>query len=192
MVQSAVNLFVALKFVKLLATPWKDWEAFKLGLIDNSGNKIKKAETSEEKSAMSIFHILTKNVKRLLEKIPFGKSKLATYATALYLIREEYGDDSYRAIEDEFIKYLKKSHDLSEDFKPKSFIIDHELPTGKYIVTQGPFENSVVILHKPIKNIDYIMNTPIFEAINVLSHEKIIFAPHELRNFDSKSCGEQK
>ena len=37
----AIDLFVTYRFIKLLVTPFKDTDAFKLGIIDEDGNKIK-------------------------------------------------------------------------------------------------------------------------------------------------------
>ena len=84
----AVEVFLAYRFVKLLATPFDEWEAYKLGVIDNRGNSKKKAQTSEERKAFNLFHVVTRNIKRVLEKLPFGKSKLASFAAAMFLIRE--------------------------------------------------------------------------------------------------------
>lgn len=177
---SAVSVFVAIKFVKLLATPWKEWDAYKIGLIDKHGKKIKNAKTIEEKSAMSIFHIMVKNIKRLLEKIPFGKSKLATYATALYLIREKLGDDSKVAIQSELLRYMDHQFDLQEQFEAPQQLI-YELHKGKYEVRQGPYEGSVIILTEMIQSIGYEMNAPIFEAIDVITQKRVIFSPEDLR-----------
>ena len=85
------DFFYALRFLRLLTTPWNKTTAFELGLVDGKGKIIKKPETSEEKNAYNIFHKLVFNLKRLLNKIPLGKSTLASYAAALYLIKEETG-----------------------------------------------------------------------------------------------------
>lgn len=81
----AADLAYTIRFLTLLVTPWEKSEAFKLGLIDDRGKRQRKAETSEEKSAMTAFHKLVYNIKRL---IPGGK--IGSYASALYLIKENY------------------------------------------------------------------------------------------------------
>ena len=65
--------------------------AIELELIDDKGKVIKKPKTNEEKSAYTVFHRLVFNIKRLLSKLPFGQTKLASYATALFLIKEHTG-----------------------------------------------------------------------------------------------------
>ena len=85
---STVDLILIYQFLKRLTTPFEKTEAFKLGLIDKNGKKIRSPETSEEEKAYGYFDRLTFNIKKLIEQLPGGKSKLASYAAALFLIRE--------------------------------------------------------------------------------------------------------
>jgi len=84
----AMDLYIAYSIVNLLTKPWEKWDAFKLGLIDDKGNKLKKAKTKEEKEAMTKKLIIVRNIKRLLGKLPGGNSKFATAAAALFLLHE--------------------------------------------------------------------------------------------------------
>jgi hypothetical protein len=88
----AGDLFYTFRFVKMLTTPFDETDAFKLGIIDKDGKRVrsKKIESSEEKDAYSTFMRLVFNVKRMLEKLPGGKSRLASYAAALFLLKEKY------------------------------------------------------------------------------------------------------
>jgi hypothetical protein len=66
-------------------------DAFKLGIIDENGKPLKKASQlmkSEEKDAYTVFHRMVFNIKRLIEIAPGGSSKIASFAAALYLIKE--------------------------------------------------------------------------------------------------------
>ena len=95
LIQRGADLVYTFRFIKLLVTKWTDFDAYKLGIIDADGKVLKKAstlETPEEKSAYTMFHRLVFNVKRLLNKIPVvGKTTLASWAAALWLIKEETG-----------------------------------------------------------------------------------------------------
>jgi hypothetical protein len=54
----------------------------------------------------------------LIEKVPGGKSRLASYAAALFLIKEhvrEYQDSDGQLVEKEFYKYLKDNDLLEEE-----------------------------------------------------------------------------
>ena len=84
------DLFYAFRFLRLLTQKWETTPAFKLGLIDKDGKRLKdiKIDNPGKKSAYTVFHRLVFNVKRLLQKLPFGKTTIAKYAAALYLIKE--------------------------------------------------------------------------------------------------------
>lgn len=87
----AGDLFYTFRFIKMLTTPFEETEAFKLGIIDKEGKRIKSknVSSSEEKSAYTTFHKLCFNLKKLLGKVPGGSSRLASYAAALFLLREK-------------------------------------------------------------------------------------------------------
>jgi|TARA_Y100000310_G_scaffold163841_1_gene163657 hypothetical protein len=90
-VSRVADLFYAFRFLRLLTMPWEKTTAFKLNLIDKDGKRLKavKVETPGQKSAYTVFHRLVFNVKRLIQKIPgVGKTTVAKYAAALYLIKE--------------------------------------------------------------------------------------------------------
>ena len=85
----AVDLILIYQFLKRLTTPFNKTEAYKLGLIDERGNRTdKEIETKKEEDAYGYFDRLVFNIKKLIEKVPGGKSTLGSYAAALFLIRE--------------------------------------------------------------------------------------------------------
>jgi hypothetical protein len=81
----------AIRFLRLLTTRWTSTGAYKLGMIDANGRHIRSPQNSVERSKYNIFHRLVFNLKRLLNKIPLGKTTIASYLTALYLIKEHTG-----------------------------------------------------------------------------------------------------
>tara|TARA_B100000925_G_C21870757_1_gene414175 strand:+ start:7 stop:612 length:606 start_codon:yes stop_codon:yes gene_type:complete len=121
MASPAIDAFITFRFLKLLVTPFNKTEAFKLGIIDERGKVLRKYKTLErvsERQAYTILHRLVFNVKKLIEKLPGGKSRLASYAAALFLIKEhvnEYHDSDGQLIEKEFYKYLKDNDLLEEE-----------------------------------------------------------------------------
>lgn len=105
----AADFAYAIRFLKLLVTPWDKTEAFKLGIVDERGKTIKKGKdlkTPQEKAAYTIFHRLVFNLKRVIQKLPFGKTLVASYASALFLIREETGmsDDQIKKTLEKFLE----------------------------------------------------------------------------------------
>jgi len=80
------------RFIKTLVQPWTKTDAYKLGLIDQRGNKLQSPVTNEEKNAYTFFHRVIFNFKRLLEKLPGNTlTRLASFASALALLSEATG-----------------------------------------------------------------------------------------------------
>ena len=84
-----MDLFLTYQFIKRLATPFDETEAFRLGLIDDQGKRLKYAKSQDEKKAMQPFDRMIFNMKRLLAKFPGGNRQIASYAAAILLLREE-------------------------------------------------------------------------------------------------------
>ena len=70
----AIDLFVTYRFLKLLTTPFNKTDAFKFGIIDEKGNRIKKPKstqpavdlnTTEMKNSYTILHKLVFNIKKI-------------------------------------------------------------------------------------------------------------------------------
>lgn len=108
-----VDLFLVYQFIRRLATPFNKWDAYKLGIIDDAGKvliKKKDLTTSEQKKAWGVFDILVANIKKLLAKVPGGSSRLASYAAALFLIKEwNHFSDSSLLTEDTTEKEIDES-----------------------------------------------------------------------------------
>ena len=86
-----LNLFLVYQFIRRLATPFDEWEAFDLGIIDDEGEILisrKKLKTVREKEAFGAYDLMILNLKKMLEKVPGGNRRLASYAAALYLLKE--------------------------------------------------------------------------------------------------------
>ena len=63
------------------------------GSIDKDGKLLRKRntlKTQEEKKSFTLLHRLIFNLKRILHKIPVVRSKIGTYATALYLLKQHF------------------------------------------------------------------------------------------------------
>ena len=94
-----VDLFLVYQFIRRLATPFEKWPAYEAGVIDGNGNiLIKKKDrllVSQRKS-FGIFDLMILKLKKLLGKVPGGKTRLASYAAAIWLIKEwkHFSEDS--------------------------------------------------------------------------------------------------
>lgn len=86
-----VDLFLVYQFIRKLTTPFEKWEAYKLGIIDEKGNILIKRKNflqKKQRDAFGIFDLMILNLKKILAKVPGGSSRLASYAAALFLIKE--------------------------------------------------------------------------------------------------------
>jgi hypothetical protein len=88
---SIKDLYLCYEFLKKLTTPFDQWEAYKLGIIDKKGNQLKLIQdfkTQKEKDAFGYFDLLILHLKQLLALVPGGESKIGTYAASLLLLKQ--------------------------------------------------------------------------------------------------------
>ena len=133
-----VDLFLVYQFIRRLATPFNKWKAYEAGVIDADGKILvkKKDRDSKQKKAWGIFDRMIANLKKLLAKVPGGSSKFASYAAALFLIKEykaftdesllneditdEQLEESLLLFNDRYVNYIKENADvkaLNEEIK---------------------------------------------------------------------------
>ena len=178
----------AFRFLKLLVTAWEDTSAFKNGIIDENGKRIKKPVTAEEKESYTIFHRLVYNIKRLLNKLPLGQTKLASYAAALYLIKEESGltEEQIEKVLNKLDLHLEKDDGLTESWHvrdsvllPGDYILQEDFPnplTGEMIHLKG----TKVKVDEDCEPIDVLFNTPIYEVTHIHTNQKMYVAAGDL------------
>ena len=186
----AVDLFVVYRFLKLLVTPWKKQEAYKLGIIDKDGKTLKKSRdlgTETERSAFTLLHRLVCNLKRIMMKIPGVRTQLGTYATALFLLREHYNIENLP--EGEITKFLIENKLVSFDNNISEEVMGfgNMLPMGDYTlkdqVTADDDEidaqpGDIVSALEDIPPSDTIFGVDVFPVIHKKSN-KIIYVSLE-------------
>jgi len=190
----AVDLFVTYRFLKLLVTPWKKQEAYKLGIIDDKGKnliKSSKFEREEQRSAFTLLHRLVFNCKRIMQKIPFVRSQLGTYATALFLLKEHYKIENLP--EAEITKYLleNKLIDLNDKISEEVIGFGNMLPMGEYKlkdqVTADDDEvdaqpGDVVTALEDTPPSDRVLGVDIFPVIHQKSNKKIYVSLEDIND----------
>lgn len=158
--EGAVELFLTYKFIRLLVTPWKETEAFEEGVIDNKGKLLVKgsAQSSAQKKVYTPFHRLVFNIKRILEKVPFGSSRIKSYAAALFLLKEEHG-----MAEEDILKVLEDlghstAIDLDEDVK--------HIEEGQHILNHdiANYSKGSIINLDSIEPVSYFAGVPIYKT----------------------------
>ena len=87
--ESISDFVLSYQFLKAVGTPFKEFKAFELGLIDENGTRLKYAETPEEKEAMTSWDKLILNVKRLMNR--FGiRNQTSQRIISLFLLKESH------------------------------------------------------------------------------------------------------
>ena len=108
--KKAGDLVYTFRFIRMLVLKWPEWDAYKLGIIDKDGKRIKstKIDGDEMRSAWTPFIRICANIKRLISKIPGGGSRLGGFVSALYLIKENGN------LKDKDIKKILESVDIND------------------------------------------------------------------------------
>ena len=191
----AIDLFVTYRFLKLLTTPFEKQDAFKLGIIDKDGNRIRQPKstkpavelaTSELKNAYTILHKLVFNVKKLFNKVPGLRTKVGTYAAALFLLKDTFKEsvDDPDVFEKEFMKYLKEEGiEMDNSISEEVIGFGEILPKGNYVLKQDILnkqeeelsakKGDKVIAYEDESPVDTILGVEIFPVIHVKTQEKI-------------------
>ena len=203
----AIDLFVTYRFLKILTTPFDKQEAFKLGIIDKDGNRIipqqkgfsKKTkapplETVEEKEAYTILHKLIFNIKKLFNKVPGLRTKVGTYAAALYLLKDTFKEsvDDPDMFEKEFMKYLKEEgYEIDNTISEDVIGFGEVLPKGEYVLINDILNSEEEELQAKIGDkvvafddeapIDTILGVEIFPIIHVKTQEKIYVSLEDIK-----------
>ena len=197
----AIDLFVAYRFLRILTTPWEDQPAFKLGIIDKDGKLLKKSKwlkTTDEKEAFTLLHRLIFNLKRILSKIPGVRTKIGTYATALYLLKQHFASqvEEEDIIQKAFIAWLIDNgyttrEDIVEELQEEVIGIGETLPKGSYKLTQDIFagdegeikgkKGDTVVAFAEITPTDSIMGQNIFKVVHQKSKNEIYVSLEDLK-----------
>ena len=192
----AVDLFVAYRFLRILTTPWEDQEAFSHGIIDKDGKLLRKQNTLKneaEKSSFTLLHRLIFNLKRILHKIPGVRTKIGTYATALYLLKQHVAtdEDEEKMIESTFKSWLLDNGFVEAEDLDEQVIKGMILPKGRYRLSQDIYstestikasKGDVVVTFANRTSIGEVLGQNIFKMIHQKSKKEIYVALEDLDN----------
>lgn len=183
-ISTAANAYFTYKFLRILTTPWEKMEAYELGIIDENGNILKRTRqlrTSDEKKAYTIFHRLAFNLKKILEKVPLGRTRIASYAAALFLLREhtEMTDEQLQAVFDKIdreieLPELSESIYIQEDnsLMPGTYYLKEDIAsprTGELIALKG----TKVQVNEFAEPVDNLFGYNIYKATHLDSKEDV-------------------
>ena len=201
----AIDLFVTYRFIKLLVTPFDKTPAFKLGIIDKDGNRLKEKtvargmqptqlNTIEEKGAYTILHKLVFNIKKIFGKVPGLRTKVGTYAAALFLLKDTFKEsvDDPDVFEKEFMKYLKEEgYEIDDSISEEVIGFGEVLPKGEYVLVNDILnkeeeelsakKGDKVVTYKDEAPIDTILGVEIFPVVHMKSKEEIYVSLEDIK-----------
>ena len=200
----AIDLFVTYRFIKLLVTPFEKTEAYKLGIIDKDGNRVKQEGTNkattlrtiDEKNAYTVLHKLVFNIKKLFAKVPGLRTKLGTYASALFLLKDTFKEsvDDPQMFEKEFMKYLKENgYELDDTISEEVELDNGMLPQGIYkLVNDITFDEEdadtpdaligdEVQTYETTPPTDNVLGVDIFPVIHKRTQTKIFVSSEDIK-----------
>jgi hypothetical protein len=197
----AIDLFVTYRFIKLLVTPFEQTDAYKMGIIDKDGNRTDKTLYKiSEQEAYTVLHKLVFNIKKIFNKVPGLRSRLGTYAAALFLLKDTFKEhvEDPQMFEKEFIKFLNEQGIQLDDTITEEVTLDNgRLAKGIYILTQDvvatgeedeynidALEGDEVEVFEDIPPIDTIMGVDVFPVIHKKTKQKIFVSAEDIREMD--------
>ena len=200
----AIDLFVTYRFLRLLTTPFEKTDAFKLGIIDKNGNRIKKPKstqpavelaTSELKNAYTILHKLVFNIKKIFAKVPGLRTKVGTYAAALFLLKDTFKEhiEDPDMFEKEFIKFLKENNvELDTEISEEVIGFGEVLPKGEYVLKSDILnkeeeeltakKGDKVVAYDDEPPVDTVLGVEIFPVVHVKTQEKIYVSLEDIKD----------
>ena len=204
----AIDLFVTYRFIKLLVTAFDKQEAYKLGIIDEKGKRItlpggnrpKPLDTVAEKNAYTVLHKLVFNIKKIFEKVPGLRTKLGTYAAALFLLKDTFRENVEPEMwEKQFMNYLKENnYELDDTISEEVTLEDGKLPKGIYKLTNDitfdkedaetpdALEGDEVQVFEPTSPTDTVLGVEIFPVIHIPTQSKIFVSGEDIKLVDIK------
>ena len=188
--KSAADFVYTIRFLKLLTTPFEKMGAFEIGLIDKDGNVDKKRKeelklTMDGRMDLSThwtsFTRLVVNIKKLMAKAPGGKSVVARYGAALFLIKESGNLNS---------KQIQKIHnetgidilDVLAENTQWFMLNDKQLSPGVYrmkhdsmscIYEETYKDDQIRILEEESKPVGEVLGLDIYSAIHLPTNKRM-------------------
>ena len=200
----AIDLFVTYRFLRLLTTPFEKTDAFKLGIIDKNGNRVKlpkstkpavELATTELKNAYTILHKLVFNIKKIFAKVPGLRTKVGTYAAALFLLKDTFKEhiEDPDMFEKEFIKFLKENNvELDTEISEEVIGFGEVLPKGEYVLKSDILnkeeeeltakKGDKVVAYDAEPPIDTVLGVEIFPVVHVKTQEKIYVSLEDIKD----------
>lgn len=138
-----IDSVIVYRILRMLITPFKDTQAFKLGIVDDKGRELKRMSqlhTVAERDAYTLLHRLVFRLKRIIEKVPAENKKLLSFAAALALVKEHV-NSNHEPIDLEVKYFNKMNEDLSKEVSEIESLFENRI-TFKMFLEDAPANNA--------------------------------------------------
>ena len=145
----------------------------------------------------TVLHKLVFNIKKLFEKVPGLRTKVGTYAAALFLLKDTFKEsvDDPQMFEKEFLKYLKENgYELDNSIVEEVTLEDGKLPKGIYKLTQDiafdeedadtpdALEGDEIQVFEATAPEDTILGVDVFPVIHIPTQSKIFVSAEDIKS----------
>ena len=168
-----------------------------MGIIDKDGYRTDKILYKQaEQNAYTVLHKLVFNIKRIFAKVPGLRTRLGTYAAALFLLKDTFKEEMEdpKVFEKEFMNFLKENDIELDDTIVEEVSLDNgKLSKGIYILTQdvvatGEDSDDVdalvgdeVEVFEDTPASDTILGVDVFSVIHRKSKQKIYVSAEDIK-----------
>lgn len=126
-----IDNLIAFRILQKLVKPFDKTDAYDLGIIDAKGKNLIKSNSftqANQRDAYTYLDRLVFNVKKIINRLPGGESKMKNLVAALFLVKEyhESKDRTTSLMEDRYVKLLEKLDNgvvlVEEELTVKNFL----------------------------------------------------------------------
>jgi hypothetical protein len=167
-----IDNLIAYRILQKLVRPFDQTDAFKLGIIDAKGKnliKVSRFNKSAQYDAYTYLDRLVFNMKKIINRLPGGESKLKSVIAALFLIKEyhESKDRSTSLMEERYLALLEKLE------KNNVVLVEEEIFTKKFF--EGTLTEDGVVTTGPANVTGAAVSTdePVIRKKNIKKYQKM-------------------
>ncbi len=123
----AFDQVMTFEIIRRLSQSWDQTPAFSRGIIDARGNVLRPFKTltdMDDKPAYTTLDRAVFSMKRVIEALPGGRSRIATIAAALWLLREP------KSVAPVTVESLESIYPLAESFMKQHKLLSEDAPAN--------------------------------------------------------------
>jgi hypothetical protein len=149
----------------------------------------------ETKNAYTILHKLIFNIKKLFARVPGLRTKVGTYAAALFLLKDTFKEhvEDPDMFEKEFMKYLRENNvELDRDISEEVVGFGELLPKGEYVLANDILnkeeeeltakKGDKVVAFADESPVDTVLGVEIFPVVHIKTQEKIYVSLEDIKD----------